>query len=421
MTVFALVDCNNFYVSCERAFAPKLQSTPVAVLSNNDGCVIARSNEVKELGVPMGAPYFQYKDLFQKHQVKIFSSNYTLYGDMSSRVMQILQEFCPDVEIYSIDEAFLCLKKIAHPEQFARDLQAAIRKWTGIPVSIGIGTTKTLAKVANKIAKSDPKTRGVFSLLDQGQIDVHLKKTAVQDIWGIGRRWAKKLHTSRIRTAFDLKNASLLNIQKMLSVVGQRIVLELNGKSCLSLELVQEPRKSLVVSRSFAQPLTDVVDIEEALCHHASRAAKKLRVDKLMAKHLSIFIHTNLHAKSAPIYYNQSQVSMPYYTDYTPEILDHARRLLKRIYKPPYRYMKVGICLSDFLPKNKEKQDLLDPVDREKEDRAMRALDTIHSRYGKNSLQFGRMLGKKRWVMQANRKSPNYTTNWDELLLIKAK
>ena len=349
--VFALADCNNFYASCERVFAPQYVGRPVVVLSNNDGCVIARSNEAKALGFQMGDPYHLNRDKINRHKVAVFSSNYALYGDMSRRVMETYHHFCPEVEVYSIDEAFLKLTAIGLGEldAYARDVRAAVGRWTGIPVSVGVGRTKVLAKLANRVAKKDPAAGGVCNLVDAPGLDGVLAATPVGDVWGIGGRWAEKLGGLGVRTALELKRANPVWVRRHLTVVGERIVCELNGESCLPLELVAPPRKGITVSRSFGAELSAEVAVREALAHFVTRAAEKLRREGLAAGHLGVFLHTNPFG-GGRYYGNSAGVKLPARSDYTPELLDHALRALTRVFRPGFAYKKCGVMLTDLGP-----------------------------------------------------------------------
>lgn len=416
--LFALVDCNNFYASCERAFNPSLEGRAVVVLSNNDGCVIARSNEAKALGFQMGDPYHQKLAVIQQHNVAVFSSNYTLYGDMSRRVMQTLQRHAPEVEIYSIDEAFLNLAGLEHLglDGYARQVRATVRQWTGIPVSIGIGPTKTLAKIANRIAKKSPEAAGVYELASDDQADPALARVEVGDVWGIGRQWATWLNAQGITTACDLKHADPKQLRKHMGVVGERITYELNGVSCLPLELVQPIRKGVTVSRAFSAYLTDQEAVKQALSRYVMRAGEKLRRQGLAARHLTVFLRANPFSKVHPYYGNTASATLPHPTDYTPDLIGHAAKLLAHIYRPGYHYKKCGVMLTDLQPADRQRRDLFDTHDREREARLMKAMDAINASYGARTVAFAGMGGQRpQWATRADMTSPRYTTNWGEI------
>lgn len=420
---FALVDCNNFYASCERVFQPQLIGRPIVILSNNDGCVIARSNEAKAAGVAMGEPYHHIKDKIAQHGIVVFSSNYTLYGNMSRRVMETLAGFTPELEIYSIDEAFLNLAGFEHHglDPYARQVRATVLQWTGIPVSIGIGTTKTLAKIANRLAKKTPSTGGVLDLSSPDQVDAALASTEVADIWGIGHQWANWLHAQGIHTADQLRRADPKQIRKHMSVVGERIVHELNGISCLPLELVQPVKKGITVSRSFGQYLTELDPINEALIHFVMRSGEKLRRQKLMTRHLTVFLWTNRFSSVHPYYANSAAATLPYPTDYTPELIAHATRLLKRIYRPGFHYKKCGVMLNDLQPATYQRLDLFDTRDQTRQRRLMQAMDALNDDYGARTVRFAGMGNNPAWTMKAEKRSPRFTTHWQEIPTAKTK
>ncbi|MBA3006487.1 MAG: Y-family DNA polymerase [Proteobacteria bacterium] len=422
--VFALVDCNNFYVSCERLFRPELNGKPVVVLTNNDGCIVARSNEAKALGIPMGEPFFKVKHVIAKHKVHVFSSNYALYGDLSHRVMDVLRQMEPDVEVYSIDEAFISLPvtKVWDRVKYAAELRERVRKQVGIPVSIGIATTKTLAKIANRVAKKEEQFNGVFDLAGNSQIDQVLAMTEVNDVWGIGRRSTEKLNSRGIYTALDLKTADETWIRKQLTVVGARTALELNGISCISLENAPPCPKSIITSRSFGHPVTDLYNLREAVINFVSIAGEKLRKLGVEADTLNIFITTGPFDEQAS-YSNNQTITLHQPTSSTPDLITAALQCLKSLYKPGYRYRKTGVMLAGIVKQGYRQQDLfsfLRPA--EKEDKQlMTALDRINSKWGRSTIQYGMTTAEdKPWLMQQTRKSPAYTTNWQELPVAKA-
>jgi DNA polymerase V len=419
--VFALADCNNFYVSCERVFRPRLDAQPVVVLSNNDGCIIARSNEAKALGLAMGDPYHLNRETLTRHRVEIFSSNYALYGDMSRRVMETLAAEAPDIEIYSIDEAFLNLAGLEWRglTDYARHLQATVWRHTGIPVSIGLGPTKTLAKVANHLAKMHPDAGGVYDLT-AADVDHALATMGVGDVWGIGRRWASWLAGQGIHTALDLKRADPKAIRRKMTVVGERLVYELNGRSCLPLELVAPPRKSLMVSRSFGQPLTRLDLLKGALLQFVGRAAEKLRRQRLMTSHLMVFVMTNRFATTRPFYGQSATMGLSYPTDFTPDLIHAAVQLLERIYRPGFHYQKCGVMLMDLSPAAYHPRDLFDTRDQPRQARLMRALDRLNADHGGRTVHFGNLGGSRpAWAMRRQWCSPRYTTRWQELPVVR--
>jgi DNA polymerase V len=419
--VFALADCNNFYVSCERVFCPSLEGRPVVVLSNNDGCIIARSDEAKTLGFAMGDPYHLNKEKLTRHDVAVFSSNYALYGDMSRRVMDTLGTFTPEIELYSIDEAFLNLAGFERRglADYARLIRATVKRDTGIPVSIGIGPTKTLAKIANHLAKAERETGGVLDLAET-DIDEALATIEIREVWGVGPRWARWLEAQGIVTALDLKRADPKTIRRKMTVVGERLVYELNGRPCLPLELVTLPRQGLTVSRSFGQTLTAIRPIKDALVSFVGRAGEKLRRQQLMAGQVMVFVTTNRFSASQPFYANSATVRLPYPTDFTPDLVEAATQLLERLYRPGFHYQKCGVMLLDLSPAAQVQADLFDARDREREAWLMRALDTLNTDYGTRTVRVGNVGGKRpAWAMRQACRSPRYTTNWRELPVVR--
>lgn len=416
-TLLALVDCNNFYASCERVFNPQLHHKPIVILSNNDGCVIARSNEAKALGIPMGAPAFQYQELFKKHKVVVCSSNYVLYGDMSHRVMSTLAQFTPDLQIYSIDEAFLLLDQ----PQDAKVIRETILQCTGIPVSIGLAPTKTLAKAANYFVKKNPSYNGIF-ILDTPELQQKmLSSLPVEEVWGIGRRISAFLHSHRIKTAWDLSLADDQWIRKNLSVVSLKTVWELRGISCLPLEEATPSKKSITCSRSFGQRLTEETDIAEALSSYAARAAEKLRGEGSLASFLQVFLMTSRHQKDQEYYENSVQMIFPQPTDYTPSLIHYAKQGLHRIFKKGLLYKKTGVILGGLVPADSFQMDLfVDQETHQKKQRIlMNLLDETNHKYGRNILKLAAEGIDQPWKMKRNQQSPCFTTRWDEILTIK--
>ncbi|MDQ3712711.1 MAG: Y-family DNA polymerase [Acidobacteriota bacterium] len=415
--MIALVDCNNFYVSCERVFAPKLKNRPVVVLSNNDGCVIARSEEAKALGIKMGVPYFQIDYLITKENLAVFSSNYTLYGDMSARVMEALNLFSPETEIYSIDEAFLNIenrgmKSIVIGQKICSD----VLKWLGLPVSVGIAPNKTLAKIANRIAKK--LNLGVFELSDENQIKNVLSETAINDVWGIGYNSARKLKELGITNAFQLKNLDRRWARKLLSVVGARIVEELNGKICLPLELVPQPKKSITCSRSFGCQVEHIEHLNEALDNYLVKAGEKMRRQNLVTNAVTVFLATNRFAKTLQ-YSNSLTIELANATNSTRELRDWTKKTLRQIFKQGYSYKKVGVILQGLQPEKAETIRLYNEPNYQKDKRLMQALDKISGKFGRDTIHFGVQRNKECWQMKAEMKSQKYTTNLKEVLQIR--
>jgi DNA polymerase V len=419
--VFALVDCNNFYASCERVFTPRLEGQPIVVLSNNDGCVVARSNEAKALGIGMGVPEFQIRPLLRAHHVHVFSSNYTLYGDMSQRVMETIEQFCPNLEVYSIDEAFLSLLGFERHNltEYGRQIRRTVKQWTGIPVSVGIAETKTLAKIANRIAKRTPDLEGVFDLLACSDRDALLSRVAVEDVWGIGRNHACVLNQHGITTALQLRGVDDQWIRRRMGIVGLRLVMELRGISCLGLEQCPAPKQSITCSRAFGTLIHTLAEMEEAVSVYTSRVAEKLRREQLAAMVLTVSLTTN-EFKEGPQYSNALTLKLPIATDSTTDLIRSALQGIRAIYRDGYRYKKAGVMLADLVPASQRQADLFDYRDREKSKRLMSALDSINDRWGAGTLQYASSGISNAWKTQFHRRSPAYTTDWDALPLVIA-
>jgi len=420
--IFALVDCNSFYCSCERVFNPSLNHKPIIVLSNNDGCAVSRTDEAKALGIEMGAVYFQIKDLIKKHDVQVFSSNYTLYGDMSHRVMQILSEKSPEVEIYSIDEAFLSFTGMNNWDllNYAIDIRETVLQQTGIPTCIGFGPTKVIAKIANKLAKKNKeRTKGVFDLTNEDVRNEIFKTFPVEDIWGIGRQSAKKLKERKIKTAYDLMKSDPEMIRKFLTVTGGRIVEELNGISCLDLELDAEDRKQIVSSRSFGRQVTDLREIQESIANHITNASEKLRSQKLLCRHLTVFVQTNPFKTNTAQYFNSKSMVIPTGTSVTTKLITKAYLLLDQIFRDGYEYKKVGVILNDLVKKDFIQTDFFSTYDTAKEDSLMRVIDEINRYHGRGTVKSAACGIDQFWQMLSQMKSPCYTTRWSELLRVR--
>lgn len=423
MPTLALVDCNNFYVSCERVFAPKLEGVPVGVLSNNDGCFVARSNELKALGVKMGQPLFEVRDLVKRNRVRVLSSNYTLYGDMSARVMECLAGFAPAVEVYSIDESFLDLSCFERRDVVGvcREVRDTVRRWTGIPVCVGIGgPTKTLSKLANFAAKKRlVDDSGVCDLRDPDVRERVLRTVPVGEVWGVGRKSAEKLSMVGVKTAADLRDMDTRHARQMLTVVGERIVLELRGVSCLPLDLVQKPQKGLAVTRSFGQPVTAFDEMLSAVVAYATRAGEKLRAAGLCAGHMQVFAHTSPF-RGDPPYSGAASSEISPQADDTFVLVHHATALLKRLWRDGFRYSKAGIMLADLVPAGEVQPTLLDALDRERSRRLMEAMDAVNARMGRGTLAPATVMAGKGWRMRQESCSPHYTTRLDDIPVVKA-
>jgi DNA polymerase V len=415
----ALIDCNNFYASCERIFNPRLIGKPIVVLSNNDGCIITRSAEAKELGIKMGEPYFKAKKIIDKNNVKVFSSNYSLYGDISQRVMETLARFASDVEIYSIDEAFLGLNGFENYElsKYCQYIRRTIKQWVGIPVSIGVSTTKTLSKIANNLAKKNKEYDGVCILKSWFDINEALKLTSIEDVWGIGRRLSVFLKKYKINTAYDFTQLDKGWIRKNMGVVGEKTFLELCGVSCIELELIPSDKKSCCVSRSFSKPVEKIDDLEESISSYGTRVAEKIREEGLVAESMSIFVLTNYFNRKEKQYSNSIKLQLPYPTNNSIKIVKRALEGIKKIYRQGYRYKKAGVILYG-LTKAKQTRGLLD-YDRESSDSIMNTLDRINERYGSSTIRLASEGVDKSWSMRRESVSPCYTTRFDDLVEAK--
>jgi DNA polymerase V len=419
--VFALVDCNNFYASCERVFNPMLEGKPIVVLSNNDGCVVARSNEAKALEIGMGVPEFQIRPLLRAHHVQVFSSNYTLYGDLSQRVMETLEQFSPDLEVYSIDEAFLSLVGFErwNLTEHGRLIRRTVKQWTGIPVSVGIAETKTLAKIANRVAKRTPDTGGVFDLLACSDRDAVFGRIAVEDVWGIGPNHSRLLKQHGMTTARQLAEADDQWIRKRLGIVGLRLVMELRGVSCLDREQCPSPKQSLTCSRAFGTLINTLAEIEEAVSVYTSRVAEKLRRERLAATMLTVCLTTN-EFKEGPQYSNALTQKLPVVTDSTADLIQCSLQGIRAIYRDGYLYKKAGVVLTGLVPANQTQADLFDSQDRRKSTRLTTALDAVNDRWGSGTLHYASSGITKAWKTQFHRRSPAYTTDWNSLPIVNA-
>jgi len=415
--IIALVDCNNFYVSCERVFDPSLEGKPVAVLSNNDGCMVSRSAEIKALGIPMGAPGFKYEALVRQHGGTLLSSNYALYGDMSSRVMETLSRFSPEVEVYSIDEAFLVLSglRINDLEEFGRKIRKTVKQWTGIPVSVGISTSKTLAKVANHWAKRASGFRGSLALMDEDRITKALQKTPVGEVWGIGRQYEKFLKQNGIETALQLRNANEKFVDHYMTVVGNKTVLELQGFSTIDMDEAPSPKKSIVVSRSFGKQVEALFELEEAVSSYITRAAEKLRNQDSVAGRMMVFLSTN-RFKEGPQYSNSLQTVLSPPSAYTPDLIRTALEMLRELHLPGFEYKKAGVMFSEIIPAGDVPLNFIETnyLD-DKRKVLMDTVDKINRRNGRDTVFYASSGVKKEWQMKRARLSPAYTTRWTDL------
>ncbi|RXP52469.1 Y-family DNA polymerase [Lutibacter sp. HS1-25] len=417
--MYALVDCNNFYASCERVFQPNLRDKPIVVLSNNDGCVIARSNEAKALGVPMGAPAFKFKALFEQHHIHVFSSNYALYGDMSHRVMTLLATYTPDIEIYSIDEAFLQFKGFDFIElqSYAETIKRTVDKGTGIPISIGIAPTKALSKVANRIAKKFPQQTGGVYIIDSEEKRIKaLKWLAVADVWGIGRKHSARLNAYNIKTAYDFINLHDDWVRKQMSVVGLRLKHELEGKQTLDLETIQT-KKAIATTRTFEGMLTDFESIKERVSTFAVSCAEKLRKQQSCCNVVMVFLHSNWHRKDLPQYGKNIVVKTHYPTNSSIDLIKYATQGLEHIYKEGYHYKKAGVIVMNITPEN-AKQFSMFSEENPKHMPLMKTIDRLNKSIGQTKVKFGSQDLGRTWKMKQEKLSPRYTTKLSEIITI---
>lgn len=412
----ALVDCNNFYVSCERLFRPDLLKVPLVVLSNNDGCVVSRSNEAKALGVKMGQPWFECQALAEQHGILALSSNYALYADISNRVMAIVAAFSPRHEVYSIDECFADLTGIPQVREVGYAIRERVGRWTGIPVCVGIGPTKTLAKLANHVAKKHPRSKGVFNYnaLTAEQKTRLLERIAVGDLWGVGRKLTKRLALHGVYTVQDLRMAHVPTLRAEFGVVMEKIQRELQEIPCLELQEVQPDRQQIISSRSFGSMVTDLPHLKEALSTFVANACAKLRAQDSHASIIHVFLQTNRFREELPQYMPSIAVPLTYPTNDSLEVNRWAAYLCERIFKPGYQYKKAGVMLSEITPASQRQGDLLD-AGPASNDRLMQALDTLNQRYGRGTVKVSTQGGDQGWQMLQERKSPNYTTCWEEV------
>jgi DNA polymerase V len=417
--LFALVDCNNFYASCERVFNPALRHKPVVVLSNNDGCVIARSEEAKALGIRMGVPAFEIESLLSAHGVMVFSSNYALYGDFSSRVMATLAALVPSMEIYSIDEAFLDLTGISpeEAEALAQRIRKTVLKHTGIPVGIGVAPTKTLAKIANHLAKKNKMP--VCLLKGEEEITEVLQQTPVGEVWGIGRQYSAKLTARGIITAYDLSRAPEEWVRREMTVTGLRTRQELCGISCLALEEAVPARQAICTSRSFGKPQGEPGPLEEAIATFATMCAAKLRRGKSAATQMMVFIHTNAFRTDQPQYARNRVITLATPTNDSILLVKAAVEALRAIYRPGYLYKKAGVIVTGLVPEGEVQQDLFSSAETGKHRKLMESLDEVNRRYGRQTLQVATQGTTRKWRLRQEKLSPGYTTRWSDLMEIR--
>ena len=419
----ALIDVNNFYVSCERVFNPKLIGKPVVVLSNNDGCAVARSNEVKALGVGMGAPWFKFKGLAKQHDIIAMSSNYALYADMSNRVMSILREFSPNQEVYSIDESFLDLTGFQSRNlvQYGQAMRKRIFKWTGLPVCVGIGSTKTLSKLANHCAKKRPQFNSVcnFNTMSEIEFDELLNQIDVGEIWGVGRQLAPKLQALGFNTVLDLKRANPERLRQQFSVVMEKTIRELNGTVCIEMEEISPPKKQILSSRSFGHAVRDYNSLAESITLYMSRAAEKLRKQHSFAGSVYVHIRTSPFKPNDPFYSNGMTISLPSPSDDTRQLVNVALWGLKQIYRPHFNYAKAGVMLSELVPAQGVQCDMFSQIQiTPKSNVLMTTLDSINRKMGKESIKLASEGFKRPWKMKQENKSPCYTTDWSDILTV---
>jgi DNA polymerase V len=420
--MFGLIDCNNFYASCERVFNPLLNGRPVVVLSNNDGCVIARSSEAKALGIPMAEPAYKLKALIEANQVVVFSSNYVLYGDMSHRVMTTIAQFVPDMEIYSIDEAFLLFDGFENSnlKKYGEKIVRTTTRNTGIPVSLGIAPTKTLAKLANKFAKKYKDYKGVCVIDTDEKREKTLKLTAIGDVWGIGRQYAKKLEYYSIHTAWDFTQRSKSWVRHTMGVVGERTWLELKGTPCIEMDKTTT-KKSICTSRSFGERLTELSPISEAVSNFAANCAEKLRKQHSLASVIMVFIQTNPNATNLPQHCKQVLLQLPVPTNDTTELINFALRGLKAIFAEGFQFKKAGVIVSELVPERPLQGDIFDTRNRDKFSRIMMVMDSLNASYGKQKVKIAAQGFDRKWRLKNEKLSPCYSTKLEDVLEIKAE
>ena len=416
--MFALVDCNNFYVSCERVFNPGLEGKPVVVLSNNDGCIISRSEEAKKLGLQMAEPAFKKIKFLNDNGVQIFSSNYTLYGDMSVRVTETLSQLTPEIEIYSIDEAFLNLTGFTGDlEKLSNKITSTVKRNTGIPISIGLGPTKTLAKIANKAAK---KSGGIFILNNNRQTDTLIRNTPIEMVWGIGRQYAKLLMQKNIKTAYDFTLLDDGWLRKKMKIIGLRIKRELLGESCIQLELIIQPKKAIATTRAFGKKTSELKYIEEAVSTYAVRCAEKLRKQNSVANLLTVFIHTDPFNPNEPQINKSKTITLPVATNDSIELVKYSLVCLKEIFSQGFRYKKAGVIVDGLQDESHFQQNIFDKTNRKKQRELFKSIDNLNREFGRDKVKLAVQGDGKEWKLRQEKLSKRYTTNWNEIIEVKA-
>ena len=415
--MYGLVDCNNFYASCERAFQPKLREIPIVVLSNNDGCVIARSDEAKSLGIKMGAPAFLMEELIKKNRIEVFSSNYTLYNDMSWRVMDSLSELCPITEVYSIDEAFLGLHELKSwdLEKYAVDVRRKVIQWSKIPVSIGIAPSKTLAKIANKLAKKNKNGSGLYLIDTEDKRKEALSIFPIEDVWGIGRQHAKRLMDLGVKSALDFTTIPEDWVNKNMSVVGWRMIKELKGISTIGMNPPRDVKKGISTTRSFGSMLSDLPTMAEAVATHAHRCAEKLREQKSCAGILTVFVHTNQFREDLPQYARSYVYKLPVPTNHSGELIAESLKGLEKIFKQGFQYKKAGVICTGLVPETEVQTNMFDTADREKQMKANKVMDSLNAILGKDTVRLAAQGFNKTWKIKQEKLSPCYTTNSNDV------
>jgi len=422
--MYALIDGNNFYVSCERVFNPKLNNKPIVVLSNNDGCVISRSNEAKALGINMGQPSYQLNSIFHKYNVKIFSTNFTLYGDMSRRMHSILATFSKEIEIYSIDEAFLHLqghRNFTYYYNLAEKIRNTVLKYIGIPTGIGIAKTKTLAKIANHIAKHNTSKNNICVLLTQKEIQTALKQTPVEKIWGVGKKFAAMLKLYNINTAYDFTKLSEDWVKSKMTITGVNMQRELRGYNEIKLDDIRSHKKSIATTRTFGKATCDYNTVKTAVATFAVRCSEKLQKQNSIAAFITVFIRTDKHKEDEPQYRNSFILTLPVATASEMELVKHAETALQKIFKKGYKYKRVGVIVTGILDKHEIQPNLFYNYNIEKHDRISETIRKINTKHGKDSIRLATISPSETWRLQRNYLSPRYTTDWKELFEVKAK
>ena len=419
--IYLHLDANSFYASCERLFRPDLRTKPVVVLSNNDGCIVARSNEAKKLGIEMGAPYFQIKQLARRGNVAVFSSNFVLYGDMSRRVMGLLKKFVPATEVYSIDEAFLDFTGMDETklDELGHKIARTVKRYTGIPVSIGIAPTKTLAKIASKLCKQYPKLNGCCFMHRPQDIEKVLRKFPIEDVWGVGRRYAKMLKANGVDTAWDFTQLTPEWVRKRMSVVGLRMWKELRGEACIGFEQAPADKKQIATTRTFAHDIDDFGELHQSVAQYAAACAEKLRKQNSVCGEIVVFILTNRHKDNIPQHYESRLLKLSVLTDSTLELTKYASGLLRQIYRKGYAYKRAGVILSDICSKTGTQRDMFDATDRDKHDRLMKAVDGLNAAYGKPKIVTAAE-GFERFRMNRQHLSSKPTTDWSQIIRVKS-